>query len=323
MYGQGPVAACFPALYRRNMEHTAETVRALAARNGLDLDPASVAFNPSGLDFLGATARDRSGRAWMIRLPRRPDARTRAGREGRILKLLAPLLPVAVPDWKIASAEIIAYPLLAGTPAATVDPEIGSYRWHIDPANPTETFIRTSAQALAALHSVPVEALRDAGVEPRDADAVRRGTAGQVDTVTREFAVAPALLRAWRRWLDDDPLWPDFAAVVHGDMHPGHMLVEGADHRLTGLIDWTEVEAGDPAGDLVAFRVAFGDDALARFLDAYEAAGGRTWPGMARQVEARWLLRGAQYALFALESGDPAHREAAQGSLDATAAELG
>lgn len=305
------------------MEHTAQTVAALAAAHDLELDAASIELNDSGLDFLGAMAADADGRRWMIRLPRRPDAWKRAEREGRVLRLIAPLLPVAVPDWKVATPEIIAYPLLAGTPAATVDPAIGDYGWHIDPQNPTGTFIRSGAAALAALHRVPVDALAPAGVEPRGGEAVRRGMAGQVDMVAREFSVAPGLLDAWRRWLGDDALWPDFATIVHGDMHPGHMLVEGADHRLTGLIDWTEVEVGDPAGDFVTIRVAFGAEVLQRTLDAYEEAGGRVWPGMARQVEARWLLRGAQYALFALSSGDPAHREAAQGSLDHTAAGLG
>ena len=78
--------------------------------------------NDLGLDFLAAFMTDETGQAWVLRNPRRPDVLPRAENEARVLGLLKGRLPVEVPDWRIVTPELIAYPPLAGTTAVTVDP---------------------------------------------------------------------------------------------------------------------------------------------------------------------------------------------------------
>jgi hygromycin-B 7''-O-kinase len=59
---------------------------------------------------------------------------------------------------------------------------------------------------------------------------------------------------------------------VHGDLHAGHVFLDPANGRLVGIIDFTDVDAGDRRYDLVALHFGtFQTDKalLAACLDAY------------------------------------------------------
>ena len=58
---------------------------------------------------------------------------------------------------------------------------------------------------------------------------------------------------------DGQPVW------LHGDPHPANLLVEGG--RLSGVIDFGDLTAGDPANDLAAAWWCFDASARARFRD--------------------------------------------------------
>ncbi len=81
----------------------------------------------------------------------------------------------------------------------------------------------------------------------------------------------------WQRWLDDDSSWPDFSVVVHGDLYVGHVLIDNTE-RVSGMIDWSEARVDDPAIDMAAHLMVFGEEGLAKLLLTYEAAGGSDGP---------------------------------------------
>lgn len=60
------------------------------------------------------------------------------------------------------------------------------------------------------------------------------------------------------------PLW------LHGDLHPANMLTAGGTY--CGVIDFGDLFAGDPAGDLAAAWTLLPDGADGRFLQAYRPA---------------------------------------------------
>src|SRR5690625_3023388 len=95
---------------------------ALACAHGLELDRSTVRA------ACGAGADGTDG---VLRSPRRPDVLARADIEGRLLALIAPQLDVAVPAWRVHSPELIAYPLLPGTPGLSIGAD-GDLTWHID-----------------------------------------------------------------------------------------------------------------------------------------------------------------------------------------------
>ncbi len=64
-------------------------------------------------------------------------------------------------------------------------------------------------------------------------------------------------LHRWQRWLDDDS--SDFSVVVHGDLYVGHVLIDNTE-RVSGMIDWSEARVDDPAIDMAAHLMVFGEE---------------------------------------------------------------
>lgn len=300
------------------MNRTIEEIQQLAAQHGLTLKPESIQLEESGADFLAAFADDSDGTPWVLRMPRREDVLPRADSEGRALELIRRQLPVAVPEWRINSPELIAYPRLAGTPAVV---EGEAYVWHVPAPPPHAPFIESLAGALAALHTTSHEAAAEAGLRILSPTAVREAAAEKIARAGKILDVPAIIWKRWQAWLINDELWPPFSALIHGDLHPGHLLVD-QDGRVTGIIDWTEAEVSDPAIDFVFAYWILGEKVLRQLLKRYQAAGGRVWPGMVQQIGARQSLMPAVVAAFAEDSGHLEYLEFARTLLAAQEAEL-
>lgn len=175
-----------------------------------------------------------------VRLPRRQMGADLVAHEHRWLPELARRLPIAIPQ-----------PLRVGVPGS-------GYPWNWTICQWLEGDIAASDQLhrrraavdlgefLAALH---VAATPEAPHNPY------RGVPLSVrDQLTRDrieqlHALVPQaeLLQAWGASLDvadydGPPVW------IHGDLHPANIIVSGG--RISGVIDWGDMTAGDPAGDL-------------------------------------------------------------------------
>ncbi len=87
---------------------------------------------------------------------------------------------------------------------------------------------------------------RIAAVEPRDAQLLTR---------VFEAALAAATY-------EGPPLW------MHGDLHPGNVIIAGGD--LVGVVDFGDLNGGDPAGDLVAAWMLFDETSRALFFSLYQ-----------------------------------------------------
>jgi aminoglycoside phosphotransferase (APT) family kinase protein len=95
--------------------------------------------------------------------------------------------------------------------------------------------------------------------------ALLTGQAGQ-DQADRD-----AVLRVWDAALaasryDGPSVW------LHGDLHPANILVN--DGQVTGVIDFGDITAGDPASDLSVAWMLLPSGCHASFWSAYQAAGG-------------------------------------------------
>ncbi|HTV26106.1 MAG TPA: macrolide 2'-phosphotransferase, partial [Polyangiaceae bacterium] len=250
-----------------------------ARREGLELETDAALCDESGLDFVVVHAHDASGTAWIVRRPRRPNVLESARLEARTLALVRPRLPVAVPDWRVFVDDVIAYPKLLGTTAVSFDPGAGP-RWNlIDPLAPSAPFLDSLARAVAALQSIPLDEARDAGVRVSSLADERTWLAGCMQRTREALAPSQALWQRWHGWLESDATWPPDSVMVHGDLHPGHWLL-GDDGRLTGILDWTAAQFGDPGTDFGLIHGAFGRSGLETLLDPFQRAGGKTWPGL-------------------------------------------
>ncbi len=173
-----------------------------------------------------------------------------------------------------------------------------------------EALARELARELARIHAIrpPNDALACLPVPmkpPARAEIARlRGA------LTKAGEPRPALEYVLA-WLDEHAPPARPLTLVHGDFRTGNYMVE--DGRLTGLLDWEFAHWGDPDEDigwLCARCWRFGNDALevggianlAPFLDAYEAASGRTVTADA--VRYWQIVAAAKWATIAVLQGD-------------------
>ena len=183
----------------------------------------------------------RLGDDLVVRLPRRAVSAPLIEHEQRWLPQLAPGLPMPVP-----------VPVRIGRPGCGFP-----WSWSVVPWLPGETALLTPPQDAApaavalgdfvrALHQpAPNDAPRNPcrGVPLADRSKMLREHLRQVGGVVDSTAV----LRLWDRFLST-PAWPEPPVWIHGDLHPGNLLVR--DGRLSAVIDFGDVTAGDPATDL-------------------------------------------------------------------------
>lgn len=235
----------------------------------LDLTPVASAGTDNALYRLGD--------GLVARLPRVPTAVPQVEKEQRWLPQLAAALPIAIPT-----------PLAKGAPAEGFPWIWSVYRWLPgDNARASQVADkREAARTLAAF----VRALRQidptGGPEPgthnvgrgaplvsRDAGVHRAIEALRTDLDARTLEAAGT---EWQAAIEA-PVWDRPGLWIHGDLHGGNMLVD--DGRLSAIIDWGCLAAGDPACDLMVawtFLDAPAREVFRAALDVDDAAWARS-----------------------------------------------
>ncbi|GMA31428.1 aminoglycoside phosphotransferase family protein [Litorihabitans aurantiacus] len=267
-----------------------DLVRLLLREQHPDLAELPLAPSVDGWDNVTV----RLGDELAVRLPRRAVAVALLGHEQRWLPEIAPLLPVAVP-----------VPVRTGTPSAaferpwSVVPWIDGERAADAPRASRTAWAADLATALAALHvpapaGAPHNPVRAVPLADRDSAVAPRLTGAEWARV-REIWRAGVAAPAWA----GPPVW------VHGDPHPGNVLVRRRPDRLAALIDFGDLSAGDHSCDLAAAWLHL--DAVGRvaFTDTYDALRPAADPGRWERAAA-WAVAMAS-AVVVMASDDDAN----------------
>lgn len=206
----------------------------------------------------------RLGNDLAVRLPRTERAPSLLRKEHRWLPTLAPHLPLPVPT-----------PLRIGEPSA-----LFPYPWAVvawvsgDPADSSPTTrgddaADTLAAFLKALHQ---SAPPDAPTSPNRGVPLP-AVAQEFDERFRDVADSGIpttdIRRLWNEAIAASS-WQNPPTWLHGDLHPANVVVSHG--TLSGVIDFGELCAGDPATDLAAAWLILPAGADTRFFDAYENA---------------------------------------------------
>ena len=179
-----------------------------------------------------------------VRIPRRTASATLIEHEQRWLPRLAPRLPLPVPA-----------PLRVGRPGSGFPWSWSVVRWFpgqsalLAPPPDVATTATTAVALGRFLRALHQPAPEDAPRNPwRGVPLSARAKTAQADLQQLGGLVdRGAVLGLWERVLSI-PAWCGPPLWIHGDLHPGNLLVSGG--RLSAVIDFGDLAAGDPATDL-------------------------------------------------------------------------
>ncbi len=212
----------------------------------------------------------RLGEEFSVRLPSHERYAAAVAKEDRWLPVLAPHLPLPVPE-----------PLFTGVPGELFGLPWSVRRWL--PGEPVATAEVTDPVRVAETLAAFLVALRavDASGGPVAGEHSfhRGGSLAVYDAETRACVASrlgridgPAALGVWEEALaatwTADPVW------FHGDVAVGNLLVR--DGRLSAVIDFGTCGVGDPACDLVIAWTFLGGRSRRTFADAVGLDAG-TW----------------------------------------------
>jgi aminoglycoside phosphotransferase (APT) family kinase protein len=211
----------------------------------------------------------RLGDELSVRLPRRGRWTSHVlDKEFAWLPRLAPLLPLSVPT-----------PVARGAPGEGYPHEWAVYDW-LDGEDATSAPLDPARAAvdlagfIGALQAVDPEGAppaegRGGPLAPHDA-----GTRAAIEQLGDSIDAAAATA-VWEEALAA-PGWDGAPVWIHGDLDARNLLV--GDGRITGVLDWSAVCAGDPACDVkAAFAVldACTRPVFRRLLDVDDATWAR------------------------------------------------
>ena len=285
-----------------------EDIKKLAHRNGLSLTD-EMSYNEMGIDFRVGFATDIDGAKWLLRIPRRSNLAEQISKEKRILQLVSKYLSVQVPDWRIANEELVAYPLLNGNPALTYDAETYDVTWNMN--KDSEFYIPSLAKVLVELHSIKRQEIVLNDLKVLTAEEARKEIIDRLFLVKSELGISVELEYRYRKWLDNDDLWPTFTRFIHGDLYAGHTLTH-RNGKVSGIIDWSTAHVSDIAQDFAGHFTVFGEDSLKALISEYEKQGGEVWNKLFEQTVERAAAAPLAYGYFALETQDENHLSAAR-----------
>lgn len=219
----------------------------------------------------------RLGSELVVRLPKVDWATGQPERDQRWLPLLAPRLPIAIPE-----------PLALGKPGSGYPWHWAVHRW-IDGEAGTFASLAASARIAEELGGFVVALGRvDASGGPSSGPAnhyrgapliqrepVVRAALGKLEAEPNIDAAADA----WADALQAAPS-PGPPTWLHGDLNLGNLII--ADGRLAAVIDFGLMGVGDPACDLMAAWTCLDASGRLRFRAAVKASDadwrrGRGW----------------------------------------------
>jgi aminoglycoside phosphotransferase (APT) family kinase protein len=225
-----------------------------------------------------------------LRLPKIGWAAKQGEKEARWLPVLAPHLSLEIP-----------VPIAVGEPSDDYP-----FHWYLSPwltgENPTpESGVDPHRLALDLAAFVHTLQAVDTTLAPRPRTEQRGGPLASADASTRIPAEklrgetdVDALLAVWGAGVTA-PAWEGPDVWVHGDLSDGNLLAR--DGRLSGVIDWGGLIAGDPAVELIAAWNLFDAEHRAVYRDALGFADDAMW------------LRGRAWAASAAIQALPYYRD--------------
>lgn len=246
----------------------------------------------------------RVGARLCVRLPRHAGAAQRVATEAIWLPVLAPSLPLQVPEVVAlcGPSELFPFPWLITT---WIDGHEGSRLAGAEregAARMLATFLRALQRANAAGAPSAGGDRGDRGVPLVHHHEAFAASLARADRPDRD-----RLMRLWGRVVAAEP-WRGTPAWLHGDLRPGSLLIR--DGRLVAVVSFGRLGVGDPARDLQVAWTMLGPRSRAVFRDVLESDEASWRRGMG------WALMRAVVATSRCRRTNPTLGEASRRTIE-------
>lgn len=240
--------------------------------------------------------------AFIFRFPRREISLALLEIESAVLPIIAPRLPLPIPlpEWRGVPDAHFPWPFLGYCMLQ------GDTACYLQLSEPQRADLAEGiAHFLKALHAIPLKLLPSTLLKNNQHDMDGQVLTQKIRTNVKELASLGLLeneaqlettlagLQNFRKPLD--------SVIVHGDFHIRHLLVDKS-KKLCGVIDWGDVQLGDPARDLSIAHSFLPHVAHNRFIKAYGPISHATWD----LAKLRALYSATMLAIFGHHSQDAA-----------------
>lgn len=187
----------------------------------------------------------------------------------------------------------------AGDTRAVVTTHLDGARFEADALTDDAILLQPLAEAIAAIHELPITVAQHGGLPVRSAQDLRVLASRLVDRADATRLLPETVRRRWTHVLETADLWDFTPTVVHGSLDAEHIRVEEA--TVSAILGWSECSVGDPAADL-AWLLAGGPEVLDGVIARYARARNseslshlRARAALYHELEvARWLLHGTE-----------------------------
>lgn len=163
--------------------------------------------------------------------------------------------------------------------------------------SPGDSLIESLGNAMAAIHNLDIETIRNAGFPDFSPAEVVRQRVNELDRLAGTGKIPKVLLDRWSEALENVSLFRFTPTVIHSNLSSVNVLE--LDGMVSGILGWQELKVGDPAEEF-SWLAGHGDQTL---LDAVRFAylGDRKIidPNLSQRAQlysemhtGRWLLHG-------------------------------
>ncbi|MRH86854.1 phosphotransferase [Nocardia sp. SYP-A9097] len=220
----------------------------------------------AGMDSVAVSVTDAVGE-YIVRMPKGEDGVESIAREARLLPELGAAVSIPIPRYEFTApnplgpGECCVYPAVPGESLTDED-------WYERGLLEQADTVRTVARFLDEVHAFPAARALELGVELRD---MRTEFAEDLDSVLAQvIPVLPSdagrrLVEVWEGYLGEDTNFDYSLVLIHADVSLDHLLISG--ERITGIIDFGDVQIGDPDYDLCYLWPDAGPEFVRRVQD--------------------------------------------------------
>lgn len=249
-----------------------------------DLSPARVARHidhqfpdlaPSRPKYLGEgydTVAYELESGWVFRFAKRPERVKLLMQEARLMKLLAPRLPLRVVDPAYIAEALedggacIGYKKIGGVCCADFNGETNTGRLAAEMGG-----------FLTALHATPLEGVISLGIG--DGKRALLPDGGMDELRQKAESIMPRLeletastLRHFLATFEEPDFPPAPLSLVHADLTAVHMWLKPQGNNFSGIIDFGDACLGHPMFDFTGLLAWFGEDFVREALKHYQGA---------------------------------------------------